>query len=132
MFKILLVRFLKEKNNIIRKITGIDFINYKDLLDIEENWEEIDCKNFLINISSKSDQKCCPWCSRIDNENLECSSCNYGYIHGDCQFDDNSTYRLILDEIHSNRSKGSIIEIEEIQDLIDITLMRVKKLCGRS
>ena len=89
-----LIKFVKLKNKIIIKSTGIKYADEKDIIDIK-NWEDSICKltyeTLSSNICNGADGLStftCIWCLK---HNRDCNCCKYGYRHGKC-YEDNSLF----------------------------------------
>lgn len=82
----LLLFYVKAKHDIIKKLTGLDYVYKEDIEEIK-TWSIEEVVLILSHLEdSTTDISSCPWCVRSihHNEKLTCSGCMYGKRHGTC------------------------------------------------
>jgi len=102
-YRNLLILFLKKENDIIRKITNIDYIIEEDINEIY-TWEYNICKELIGFLSLINDHFLNPWChiNMNDMGEYNCDKCKYGIRHGICE-EQNSTYHTIISGIRKKK-----------------------------
>ena len=102
-----LIKFVNLKSEIIENITGLKYVDEKDIEDIK-SWDNEVCAYIYTNLIFLITQKrakglsssTCVWCLKY---NGICKSCGYGYRHGIC-FEDYS----LFDRYRSKRTKKAL------------------------
>lgn len=91
-----IIEYLQYKNSKIKEAFNEDYINQKDLDEIEESWSEQDCDAVLYSMhvlwiatdnGKNNDGMTCPWCirqNRVHHGYDFCHDCQYGQRHGIC------------------------------------------------
>jgi len=116
----LLVFFLKEKNRIIKEITGINLFNDRDYKEVY-NLPEKKTLEFLSKLKRYDDDiHICPWCLFHVLTKKTCSKCGYGKRHNRC-IDPDSNYTKIINRLKKH-NLHSISNIVEIKDLVNLTI----------
>jgi hypothetical protein len=126
-YKNLLILFLNKENEIIKNITGINYIINSDI-------EEIDTligksEELIKFLSLISDNHLNPWChiniNSVDGYN--CYKCNYGARHGICD-DKNSSYQNIISVIRKKKLYYATMDIKLKLSKFIVDLDDIKKL----
>lgn len=102
----LLIEFMKKKNALVKKSTGLVLTRVCDIAEIL-SWPDHQCKSALhsMYIDGNEDSCICPWCITSPG----CCSCEYGYRNGICSHI-KSRYRKIINRLW-DRSIAGIIKI---------------------
>jgi len=117
-YKEKIIKFMQEKNKIIKKHTGIIYFNEKDKNDIL-SWSEKDCKNIYLKILDHVTQKyvfgmgwvVCPYCIKyLSPDKFNCHRCEYAKNHGECLSTDS-----VWNKVSNWRSKPG----KRIYDIMD-------------
>lgn len=116
-FRDLVIRYLRRKDEIVYKKTGIHLMYNSDYLEAG-TWTEGMCQVMLNRMnkrrsSGNSDGFICPWCAL----NLCGWSCAYAKRHGHCDYAD-STY----DDIMYVLKQGTLLSLPAIRQLVHNTL----------
>ena len=113
-YKTLLLRFLNEKDAIVRQHTRLRLATADDFKEIEINWAEAQCEKIMKSLHTRSDDACCPWCIIT-----VCDGCGYGRRNGVCIDDPDSRYGRILDRIPEYLPECSITALPGMRNLIE-------------
>lgn len=136
MYKELLKEFCINKNEILKRITGINIYEKEDYEEMD-TWTEEECIDICLDPFWRiydSDYYCCPWCIKLGGK---CELCGYGKRNGVCIKSPNksevfSKYEVIISSILDYfKDKGhidSISGIPEIQTLIEKFLDKINEL----
>lgn len=96
----LLIEFMKKKNALVKKHTGLVLTTAQDINELY-TWPDYKCRMALSHITYNDvnmDSKLCPWC-RVE---VYCDTCKYGLRHKICAHE-NSKYTKIIKRV---RNKG--------------------------
>ncbi len=125
MGQMMVIKFVKLKNKIIKEATGIPYVDERDIEEIR-GWSEETCqeiykimwRRIMLRKVYGFNDDCCPWCileeinNWRDSNNARCYGCGYGIRHGQCG-KVNSLFRkfdgLNLDETFSNKIYHNIL-----------------------
>lgn len=107
--KIKIVTYLKKKNYLIKKETGISFTESSDYREILHKWPVEDCWR-IWKIITKNKKNLVygnthPWCIYHKHEN-SCRKCRYGQKHGACK-QRNSNY-IKIDKIIKKKHNKTV------------------------
>jgi hypothetical protein len=118
----LLIKYMKEKNVIIRKYSGLVLTRYADMQELLK-WDESRCKKALVGIfCGVGIPSTCPWCYTADN----CECCGYGKRNGRCTTEQGSRYSRIT------RAAGiAVLEMPEMLTLLWKYKAKVKRKLAR-
>ena len=115
-YKTMLIKFMKEKNTIVRKHAGIAIITKADIIELQ-SWSEDICKRAMKQIKPIRDSCMCPWCQvRI------CNVCGYSARHGKCS-DSFSRYLRIID-------RSGLCAILDIPGIVELGVKYMKIVEG--
>ena len=78
-YKTMLIKFLEEKNVLVRQHTKLNIVTAPDFREIKTKWPEFACERVLLNLNTTTDAGICPWCWYY-----ECSECTYAKRNGPC------------------------------------------------
>ena len=119
-YKPILIKFLEEKNRLVRKHTKLKLISVADFREIEgDNWTESDCQWALMKLHPKDDSALCPWCAMF-----LCGSCGYGKRNGICSYYAiNSRYSRVLRRLGQ---KDGISKIPGMKELVNKYIKEVR------
>lgn len=122
-YKRIVLDFMREKNRIIRKLTGLVIATKRDLAEIETEWAESQCEEILAELRFDSDSDCCPWCIprlTVPYHRVFCGDCKYAKRNGSCD-KLSSRYKAIRSRLMNKTDYICIAEIPEIQKLVAYT-----------
>jgi len=124
------IHFLKDKSDILKRLTDCDEFIEEDYEDIRR-WKVEDVIVFFERLYDKPhiDILDNPWCSKYYYINrFNCTNCTYKERHGKCDCNDSfNTYGYILNTLVEKGRIGEcdgICKLKEIAELLD----RVKEL----
>ena len=135
-----LIEFIKMKDLIVHKTSSMEYVNEKDMEDIQ-SWSEKTCLDiykhmtkFVIeddNDDEELDYNTCPWCIKylVMNSHNDCTSCRYGSRHGICS-KIHSKYR----ELHHRQAFYSLdkAKYREILNSIELINSTEKRVTGNN
>jgi len=108
-----IIDIVKLQDSILKKMTGIGYINLEDIKSIRK-FNKDDVKKFISSLKDSlededtNDATLSPWCTVYS-----CKECPYGKEHGICS-KDGSTSRKISNVLDTKHRIDEIVEIEEI------------------
>ena len=102
----LLIYFIRQKNEILRNITGITYVSRDDIMELA-TWSKTDVIKVLDNLSSEADICNCPWCILYRDVKSKCKNCEYGKRNVWCESPDRmGNYRKILTNLRERKIIG--------------------------
>jgi len=113
-YQTILLRFMAEKNTIVRKHTRMLVATKPDMDEIR-TWPESMCKKALVALHSAWDNRMCPWCILSEN----CDECTYAKRHEQCTEGAlvNSTSRY--GKIYHRLGNSGICSLAGMRELVD-------------
>ena len=123
-YKTILIKFLEEKNKLVRKRTNMDLILPDDLNEVFTIWSENDCKTALMKLHARPDKNLCPWCMLF-----KCSTCGYGRRNGICATYTTNKYSTIIGKLWIRYTPNTlgIANIEGMEELANKYMKLVKR-----
>jgi len=119
-YKEKLIMFLKTKDLVIYKYSNLEYIDRKDIYEIE-NWTKNACsqvykyivKHINYSVGAIPHAETCPWCVYYFNikDYKDCSSCKYGERNGVCSNPSSRYKKLTVAGAFTLLTKNKYIEI---------------------
>jgi len=121
-----LVIFMERKAEAIMKLTGLNVYfteeDRKDILGWEDTTSEFVWKKIVDNIDKGAyglSPDVCPFCIYNDTFLKGCSTCDYGYRHGQCSADDSDYFEIMRALEAAETDVEVVFSNEWYQEVID-------------